>query len=235
LKTLFYNNSKTIKLWYKLMIIKKFFVFGLCLFVLSGCVYNDEPMPTIVQTNKIVEPKVFKHIKAEPRWIGYDKNVPSNWFPPEGVEKGWKAIVIHHSAQSRGNAAIFDEWHRNGRHWKGVGYDFVIGNGSNSGNGQVEVTFRWREQIAGAHVGGTPNNWANEDAIGICLVGNFQNSPPTSRQMQSLVKLVGFLQKRYNIPMNKIYGHRDTPGYTGGSLCPGRYFPMAEFKSMLGY
>jgi len=217
------------------MILKKISIFSACLFILNGCVYNDEPMPTIVQTNKIVEPKVSIPIEAKPLWSEYDKSVPSSWFPPKEVEKGWRAIVIHHSGQSRGNAAIFDEWHRNGRHWKGVGYDFVIGNGSNSGNGQVEVTFRWREQIQGAHVGGTPNNWANRDAIGICLVGNFQKSSPTSRQIQSLVKLVRFLQKRYNIPKSRIYGHGNTPGYTGGSVCPGRNFPMAKFKSMLGY
>ena len=210
-----------------------------CVFALSGCIYNDEPMPKIMHDYTVSEvtiPPVSKpSYRIEPGLEGFDRNIPKSWYPPKVCEKGWKAIIVHHSAHPRGNAAIYDQWHRNGRHWKGVGYDFVIGNGSNSGDGQVEVTFRWRQQIPGAHVGGTPGNWANTDGIGICLVGDFTKTQPTSRQMQSLVKLVRFLQKRYKIPMSRVYGHRTTPGYTNGTKCPGRYFPMAKLKSMLRY
>ena len=127
----------------------------------------------------------------------------------------------------------FDRYHRDDHKWKGIGYDFVIGNGNGSGNGQVEVTFRWKQQIAGAHCGGTLNNWANEDGIGICLVGDFTKSVPTYRQMDSLAKLVRFLQARYKIPKSRIYGHRTTPGYNNGTKCPGKYFPMAKLKKML--
>ena len=205
-----------------------------CIFILSGCASEDEPMPQIVgtvDTDTIVKP--LPTVKPLPSWSAEGSNIPSSWYPPKNVEKGWKAIVIHHSGGGRGNARIFDEWHRNGRHWEGIGYDFVIGNGSNSGDGQIEITFRWTRQIAGAHVGGTPGNWANKDAVGICLVGDFRKTAPTQRQMQSLLKLVRFLQKRYKIPKSKIYGHSTTPGYTGGTVCPGRYFPMARFKAML--
>jgi len=205
-----------------------------CLFALSGCIYDDEPMPKITReyTSKVIRPPVLKPIKTQSNVYG---SVPRSWFPPKSREKGWKAIVIHHSGTEGGNATIFDRWHREGNHWEGVGYDFVIGNGTNSGDGEVEVTFRWREQIAGAHVGGTSGNWANKDAIGICLVGDFTKTVPTNRQMQSLVKLIRFLQKQYSIPKSRIYGHRDTPGYTGGSVCPGRNFPMAKLKSMLDF
>ena len=121
-------------------------------------------------------------------------------------------------------------WRRNGRpSWEGVGYDFVIGNGIDSGDGQVEVTFRWRRQMAGAHCGGTPDNWANEDAVGICLVGNFNYTTPTTQQMQSLLKLVRFLKKRYGISNGSIYGHKNTPG-AHVTDCPGHKFPMARLK-----
>jgi hypothetical protein len=147
------------------------------------------------------------------------------------VEKSWSAIIIHHSATERGNAAIFDKDHREINGWDGIGYDFVIGNGTNSGDGQIEVTFRWKQQITGAHCK-TDNNWANKDGIGICLVGHFNNYPPSARQMQSLAELVRFLQKRYNIDTSRIYGHGTTPG-ARVTDCPGHMFPMARFKSML--
>ena len=212
----------------------RIFIAYSCFLVLGGCLpYNPEPMPEIAQpaTPKVVLPSASgsSHVPAN-----LYKNIPASWLPPSRLEKKWLAIVIHHSATRKGSAAIFDKWHREGRHWEGVGYNFVIGNGTDSSDGQLEVTFRWRQQRAGAHCGGTYNNWANEKAIGICLVGNFNHTTPTLRQMQSLVKLVRFLQSRYGIPKSRIYGHGTTPG-ARKTDCPGKKFSMAKLKSMLSF
>lgn len=202
-----------------------------CLLILCGCIYNDEPMPRITYDypETVVPPR-----PPTPTPARIQNNVPRDWLPSSAVEKGWTAIVIHHSGTKNGSAAIFDKWAKEGRHWEGVGYDFVIGNGTNSGDGQVEVTFRWRNQIIGAHCGGTLGNWANKDAVGICLVGNFNYTVPTSQQVRSLVKLVRFLQERYRIPKSRIYNHKTTPG-ARVTDCPGRRFPMFKLKSMLDF
>ena len=211
---------------------RKSFIIWCCFVGLSGCATNEEPTAQIVYNPnteiKLDEPPVVRP-KLTSRNI--DRNIPQDWYPPSWREKGWEAIVIHHSATSNGNAAIFDKKHREENHWDGVAYDFVIGNGTDSGDGEVEVTFRWREQITGAHCK-TPNNWANEEGIGICLVGNFNNTSPSLRQMRSLSKLVRFLQDRYKIPTRRIYGHGTTPG-ARVTDCPGRMFPMSGLKSML--
>lgn len=211
---------------------RKVFIILCCFVGLSGCATNEEPTAQIVYNPnteiKFVQPAVVRP-KLTSRNI--DRSIPREWYPPSRLEKGWEAIVIHHSATSNGNTAIFDKKHREENHWDGVAYDFVIGNGTDSGDGEVEVTFRWREQIAGAHCK-TPNNWGNEEGIGICLVGNFNNTSPSSRQMRSLVKLVRFLQNRYKVPTSRIYGHGGTPG-ARVTDCPGRMFPMARLKSIL--
>ena len=204
------------------------------LFIVCGC-QPDGP-PQIV--GRVNHPKFTSNTIAVPKppksYVRPEFGTfPPGWVPPRRCEKKWKAIVIHHSYTKKGNMKDFDRNHKEVHKWKGIGYDFVIGNGNGSGNGQVEVTFRWKQQIAGAHCGGTPNNWANEDGIGICLVGDFTRSVPTYRQMDSLAKLVRFLQTRYNIPKSRIYGHRTTPGYKNGTECPGKYFPMARLKRML--
>jgi len=215
-----------------------FFVVLSFLFTVCGCdsagppqivgkarqpAFTPKPKPApVIAKSSYVRPKVEVAVGGEPGWV-----------PPRKREKGWKAIVVHHSDTYRGNMKLIDDYHKNARKWKGIGYDFLIGNGNGSGNGQVEVTFRWKQQIAGAHCGGTPNNWANIDGIGICLVGDFTKRPPSSQQMGALVKLVRFLQMRYNIPKSKIYGHRSTPGYKNKTKCPGKYFPMTKFKKML--
>jgi len=192
---------------------------------------SDEPWNIPPKSDEPASEPVESEPEPQPRPV--PNNVPPDWLPPSRVEKRWTAIVIHHSATETGNAGIFDRTHREENHWDGVGYDFVIGNGTDSGDGQVEVTFRWRQQVAGAHCGGTEDNWANVDAVGICLVGNFNNTEPTDNQMQSLLKLVRFLQKRYRIRTAKIYGHSSTPG-ARGTDCPGRNSPVPRLKQMLG-
>ena len=219
------NNQKMLS---RILIICSF------LSALGGCIYNDEPMPKITYENTQDSSKPLKLSTTTATQTGADRNIPRAWLPPYRVEKKWMAIVIHHSGTRTGNAAIFDKWHREGNHWEGVGYNFVIGNGTDSDNGKVEVTFRWRNQKTGAHCGGTRGNWANKNAIGICLVGNFNRTVPTRQQMQSLVKLTRFLQNRYGIPKSRIYGHNTTPGVPP-TECPGKKFPMAKLKSMLDF
>ena len=207
------------------------------LFVLGGCASNNNLLPEIVHKQsseaRVVRRVPPKVVKPVPKQETIQTDFPNEWLPSADAEKQWTAIVIHHSATENGNAAIFDKTHREERHWDGVGYDFVIGNGTDSGDGEIEVTFRWRRQMAGAHCGGTPDNWANVDAVGICLVGNFNYTTPSTRQMQSLLKLVRFLKKRYGISNSSIYGHKSTPG-ARITDCPGHKFPIEKLKWMVG-
>jgi len=210
----------------------------LCALALTGCFYQNEPVPRIVGAAGAFPadlPRLVPEVAREKPSMAEPEvapDVPKAWTPPADLERRWTAVVIHHSATPTGNAAIFDRWHREGNHWDGVGYDFVIGNGSDSADGKVEVTFRWAQQRTGAHCGGTPGNWANEEAVGICLVGDFSQDRPTASQMGALIELVGFLQQRYGIAQDRIYGHRSTPG-ARVTACPGRGFPMAQLKAAL--
>ena len=58
----------------------------------------------------------------------------------------------------------------------GLAYHFVIGNGTSTGDGQIEVGDRWRRQINGGHV---HSDYLNNIALGICLVGDFNRGQPT--------------------------------------------------------
>lgn len=141
---------------------------------------------------------------------------------PAGVgvatARPWTAIVLHHSATRRGNAAIFDKQHRE-KGWGGVGYAFVIGNGTDTGDGEIEVTFRWREQRDGVHAKG----W-DDVSIGICLVGNYEETPPTPAQREALVRLLRHLRRRFAIPAERVVAHKKL----NPTACPGRLFPMTD-------
>ena len=147
-------------------------------------------------------------------------NIPKSWIPPV-TARPWRWIVIHHSDTEVGGLAAIDKMHK-AKGWDGVGYDFVIGNGTDTADGTVEPTFRWREQIIGAHAK-TPDNRFNEYGIGICLVGNMMDHPPTARQLASVEKLTAFLMATYHIAPDHIMGHGDTKQ----TLCPGRYTNLA--------
>lgn len=203
-----------------------------CWMSVSGCAnHQTYSGPRIIETSDIVDPlaSLPDPVQLSPQQI--QPVGPQSWYPPKSLERRWQAIVIHHSATSYGNMAIFDQWHREGNHWEGVGYDFVIGNGTDSADGQVEVTFRWTQQMTGAHCK-TPGNWANENAIGICLVGNFDVSVPTRAQMQSLEKLIQFLSARYHISPDRIYGHKTTPG-ARATDCPGNHLSLVPIRAMI--
>ena len=141
----------------------------------------------------------------------------------------WKYIIIHHSATDVGNALSFDYMHSHKRLWKGLGYHFVIDNGSSDTKaGHIEISPRWLHQEYGAHCKADEMNYRG---IGICLVGNFNNEKISSEQMDSLVYLINILKKYYNIPDSHILGHGQVNG--AKTDCPGTGFPWAEFRSRL--
>lgn len=138
----------------------------------------------------------------------------------------WRYVVWHHSATANGNATQFDIMHKK-KGWKGLGYHFVIGNGYGCKDGEIEVGFRWPQQIEGAHAG---SDLYNRYGIGICLVGDFQKTHPTTKQIESLVQLTKYLLKEYHIPVSNVVTHQETGRDT---LCPGRYFPVDTLRSRL--
>jgi len=145
------------------------------------------------------------------------------WKVP--LTREWQGILIHHSATEAGNLAQFDKHHREVNKWLGVGYDFIICNGQGGPDGLVETTFRWKKQIQGAHAGSDPaQKKYNEHWIGICLVGDFNGSRPSSRQLASLRRLIRFLQDYCDIPDSSIRMHRDIRD----TDCPGTRFPLQE-------
>jgi hypothetical protein len=141
------------------------------------------------------------------------------------VKRKWRYIIIHHSAGTRGDAESIGNYHRKIRRWRrGLGYHFVVGNGTLSRDGEIEAGPRWRRQQSGAHAG---VNKYNREGIGICLVGNFDKKPPSARQLAALRDLVHSLCRRYNIPLSRVKGHCGIKR----TNCPGRRFPMEAFRS----
>lgn len=142
--------------------------------------------------------------------------------------KRWQYIVIHHSGQHFGNDASITEQHTK-MGLKGNGHHFIIGNGAGMDDGQLNVAYRWNDQLPGAHAAGPKAAQFNNQAISICLVGNGDRSAPTKAQMAQLSALVSTLCRKFNIPRERVLLHSDIAPVSD----PGRRFPEAQFRQAL--
>lgn len=141
----------------------------------------------------------------------------------------WRYIVIHHSGVDTGTLKAMDQYHRRVRHMEnGIAYHFVIGNGSGMGDGEISTTRRWTWQLDGGHLAS-----ASQDkvALGICLVGNFDQRPPSTRQMESLRVLTEALLVRCRLTPAAVKTHQQIN--VVHTRCPGTKFPTSRFISSL--
>jgi hypothetical protein len=143
----------------------------------------------------------------------------------------WQFIVVHNSGTRQGNARVFDYYHRHVRRMRnGLAYHFVIGNGTSTGNGEIEVGDRWRRQINGGHV---HSDYLNNISLGICLVGDFNRDQPTRAQLESCEELIRYLRERcgkvdrHDIPVRP---HREMNPPRWPTDCPGDVFPYRWFQ-----
>jgi N-acetylmuramoyl-L-alanine amidase-like protein len=143
----------------------------------------------------------------------------------------WQFIVVHNSGTRQGNARVFDYYHRHVRRMQnGLAYHFVIGNGTSTGNGQIEVGDRWRRQINGGHV---HSDYLNNISLGICLVGDFNRDQPTRAQLEACEELIRYLRERCGkadrgeIPVRP---HREINPPRWPTDCPGDKFPYSWFR-----
>lgn len=129
-------------------------------------------------------------------------------------------IIIHCSATQEGKnfkASDIDKWHKQ-RGFNKIGYHYVI-----DLDGTVEKGRKENEN--GAHTVGH-----NSKSIGICYIGGLEKDGKTPKdtrtqeQKNAMYKLVDSLMKKYNIPLNKVYGHYQF----ANKACPS--FKMETFK-----
>jgi Negative regulator of beta-lactamase expression len=125
-----------------------------------------------------------------------------------------RSIIVHCSATPPDmdiGVETIDGWHRD-RGWASIGYHYVIRR-----NGRVE-TGRNIEH-PGAHARG-----ANQDSVGVCLVGGTDADDKTKAeanftltQYRALEELVWTLRGRYG--SLEVMGHRDLPGVRKACPC----------------
>ncbi len=141
--------------------------------------------------------------------------------------KQWLSIVIHDSGSLKGSSESLNALHEQAG-LGGLGYHFVVNNGSDQADGLIEVGFRWQRQFNGNYVQGDGAEWFNSNAIGICLVGDADRRSFTEAQLRELVWLVQQLQAKFNVPSDAVFVEVGS-----GQQGPSKLFPYAWFRGQL--
>ena len=168
----------------------------------------------------------WKWSKSTARYRYLSRSVRSEIDHARVLRRRWQYIVVHNSGTRQGNARIFDYYHRHVRRMtNGLAYHFVIGNGTSSDNGEIEIGDRWRRQINGGHV---HSDYLNNIALGICLVGDFNRDQPTRAQLEACEELIRYLRLRcgkIDAHYAIVRPHREMNPPRWPTDCPGDAFP----------
>jgi hypothetical protein len=197
----------------------------------------------VIEKSGIEEDQGFEPPPSPPPRRGFwpwSRSVSSRYLTSSVVDairrapvkrRRWQFIVVHNSGTRQGNARVFDYYHKHVRRMQnGLAYHFVIGNGTSTGDGQIEVGDRWRRQINGGHV---HSDYLNNISLGICLVGDFNRDQPTRAQLDACEELIRYLRQRCGgtgrgaIPVKP---HREINPPRWPTDCPGDDFPYSWFR-----
>ncbi len=206
----------------------------------------EEPAQVVIEKSGFEEEQGYEPPPTPPPrrfflWRLFSRREPSYQFVTGSVRREidrapvlrrrWQFIIVHNSGTRQGNARVFDYYHRNVRRMvNGMAYHFVIGNGTSSGDGQIEVGDRWRRQIQGGHV---HSDYLNSISLGICLVGDFNRGQPTPAQLASAEELISYLRQRCGKVDRRyppVRPHREMNPPRWATDCPGDDFPYGWFN-----
>jgi len=134
-------------------------------------------------------------------------------------------ITVHHDAISPLPSGRYSDSVRRlttirrghlNNHWADIGYHYAIDPAGRAWQARP-LTFQ------GAHV---KNH--NPGNIGIVVFGNYENSRPTTKALDTLNTLIAHEMLRFNVPLGRVYTHRELRS----TACPGRHLQsqMIQFR-----
>jgi len=172
--------------------------------LLSSLTLTSILLLILAPTPLLPEPRSLMVIESNPALDEiFDTHAP--------IQSGrWQSIFIHHSKTRRADAAGDDH--------------FLIMGPADGADGEIRIDPRWNTQQPAA-----TSPPINSSCISICIVGDFDQSAPSTVQIRRAQQLVQTLQRRLRIAGKNVIAY-DRPG-SAASL--GHQFPAARLREAL--
>jgi hypothetical protein len=138
--------------------------------------------------------------------------------PPDSVGRKHTitSITLHHEGvtfKPGGDVIKYlrdtQKWSRTEKHWIDIPYHYIIDLDGNVYEGR-DIRF----------AGDTNTSYDPAGNALIEVLGNYEDITPTPRQLETIVSMMTWLAKKYNVPVDSIRSHRDV---ASGTVCPGKY------------
>jgi hypothetical protein len=131
-------------------------------------------------------------------------------------------LAVHHTATPPtvnpmriADLHIAPDTSRGKEAWPGIGYHYFV-----HADGSIDQTNHL--ETASYHV-----HRHNLYSVGIVFAGSFMNGKiPTSAQLRSGAHLIAWLMQDLNIPLARVWGHREFPDNT--TVCPGSEWTLGN-------
>lgn len=148
-----------------------------------------------------------------------------DWDVLERGSRPWSAVVWHHSETKDGETKDWDairRYHIKEKGWRDIGYHFGI----ERVGGVLGVKIGRPLSMVGGHCLGM-----NEQAIGICVIGNFDLAAPDAETCRMVVSLGREISAHFRLKPAAHHYHRE---FTKEKNCPGlKFIPLAILRASL--
>lgn len=151
-----------------------------------------------------------------------------------GAFNAKRGRVEHHTAAAvkRDHMLPVARYDAAGKLVKGTGGRGFKDNGYNR---YIEVDGKIRlgrlDAVAGAHTEGF-----NDRSLGVCCSGSGDHEPFNPAQLRSLVAQCAAWCRLYNLPAERVIGHREAPAHGAkptGKSCPGKLVDMDAIRALV--
>jgi hypothetical protein len=139
-------------------------------------------------------------------------------------------ITLHHQGEPfpQGKDPVqylrnLQTWSRTTKHWLDIPYHYII-----------DLDGRIYEGRKIEYAGDTNTEYDPKGHALIEVVGNFEEVEPNRKQLDAVVDLMALLAAKYQVPVERIAGHKD---HSAQTVCPGanlyRYLQDGYFREQV--
>lgn len=172
-------------------------------FMVLGCVHGTKPNTKELDPPELVDLKIIS--RAQWGWVPLSDSIPTHEI---------KYITVHHGGEDfpedkdpvkylRG----LQSWSRADKDWIDIPYHYMI-----------DLKGNIYEARPLEYPGDTNTDYDVRGHALICIMGNYENQIISEKQLDQLARVIGYLAKKYSVPLDELKGHKD---YTE-TLCPGK-------------